>query len=273
MSVFRSSEINDDVGLLELPMEAEWVVNDGQHRVAGIAEAMKHDPTLRYDHLSVVILPDGGLERNQQVFSDLNRAVQKTSKSLDILFDHRLPINRITNACVDRLSLFKGKTDKERVSLSLRAAQFATLSWFQAANVQLFGGIEIPEDIGDDDYRKLEDRAVEFWEFATGVVTPWSSIADGTMKPADARVDYLSSYALVLWAVASAGHSAMKAPGDWRTRLDPLQNVDWLKTNQEWQGICMQGGEVITRSTTRKATADLLRWKIGLGEKPQPKDL
>jgi DNA sulfur modification protein DndB len=270
---FKPSEINDDVGLLELPMDAEWIVNDGQHRVAGIAEAMKTDATLRYDHLSVVILPNGGLERSQQVFSDLNRTVQKTSKSLDILFDHRLPINRITNACVGSVPLFKGRTDKERVSLSIRAAQFATLSAVQAANTQLFGGVGIPEDVSDEEYKQLEGVAVEFWEYVTGLVTPWEEIAGGTIKPADARVDYLSSYALALSAVASAGHSAMKAPDDWKRRMGPLREVDWLKTNPEWQGICMQGGEIITRSTTRKAAADLLRWKIGLGEEPIRKEL
>jgi hypothetical protein len=61
--------------------------------------------------------------------------------------------------------------------------------------------------------------------------------------------------------------------GDCKARIEPLREVDWLKTNPEWQGICMQGGDVITRSTTRKATANLLRWKIGLGDKPKPKDL
>jgi DNA sulfur modification protein DndB len=250
-------------------MEGEWIVNDGQHRVAGIAEAMSREPSLRHDYLSVVILPDGGLERSQQIFSDLNRTVQKTSKSLDILFDHRLPINRITNACVDRVRLFKGRIDKERVSLAVRSAQFATLSGVQVANKQLFG-FDIPENLVDAEYQKLEDRAVEFWEYLTTVIPPWADIADGSVKPAEPRVNYLSSYALALWALGSAGNSAMKAGGDWKARLAALRSVDWLKTNPEWQGTCMQGSEVVTRGPTRKATADFLRWKIGLGQKPTP---
>lgn len=263
---FRESELNPDLGLLELPMDAEWIVNDGQHRVAGISEAMKDDPALRYDALSVVILPDGGLERCQQIFSDLNRTVQKTSKSLDILFDHRLSINRITTACVDRVVLLKGRIDKEHVSLSIRSAQFATLSGLQSANSQLLG--EIPEGIDDQSFRKLEDLAVEFWDHMTGVIEPWDDIADGTTTPAEARADYLSSYALALWAVGSTGHTAIKAGGDWKARLDALKSIDWLKSNPDWQGICMLNSDVITRVPTRKATADYLRWKIGLGNQP-----
>lgn len=266
---FHASEIDGNVGLLEIPMEAEWIVNDGQHRVAGIADALRRHDDRRYDHLSVVILPNGGLERNQQVFSDLNRTVQKTSRSLDILFDHRVPLNRITNACVDRVRLFKGKTDKERVSLARRSPDFATLSGVQAANAQLLADMAGRiEDDDDHEYRRLEDLTVEFWEHVTGVVAPWADVAGDRMKPTDARNKYVSSYALALFAVASAGHAAIASGGDWKTILDNLRDIDWSKDNPEWQGICMQGSEVITRSTTRKATADLVKWKLGLGPRP-----
>ncbi|HEX7132357.1 MAG TPA: DNA sulfur modification protein DndB [Iamia sp.] len=267
---FDESELDPNLGMLRLPMEAEWIVNDGQHRVAGIAEAMAHDATLKYDNLSVVILPDGGLERSQQVFSDLNRTVQKTSKSLDILFDHRSPINRITTACVGRVPLFTKRIDKERVSLSIRSKDFATLSGVQAATSQLLG--HIPEQADDDAVQEQEDLAVEFWTFVTDVVEPWAEIAAGDVRPADARAEYLSSYALALWAVGSVGRSAIddaeRNGGDWRSRLGALTSVDWLKTNDEWQGICMIGKDVVTRVPTRKATADLLRWKTGLGPRP-----
>ena len=58
------------MGVLKLPMDANWIVNDGQRRVAGISEAVRREPSLRHDTISVVILPDEGLERNQQIFSD-----------------------------------------------------------------------------------------------------------------------------------------------------------------------------------------------------------
>ncbi len=272
--VFKPSDIDENVGLLELPLESGWLVNDGQHRVAGIAEAVRRDPTLRSDNLSVVILPKLDLERSQQVFSDLNRTVQKTSKSLDILFDHRLPINGITMGVMKRVPLFRGRTDKEHVSLSLRSGDFTTLSALQAANRQLLPAVDqfakLEDSSADYDWAPLEDLAVEFWEHVTGLVEPWDQIADGSVKPAMARVEYLSSYALALWAIGSVGHAAgVKIGGDWKARLAPLKAVDWRKTNPEWQGICMSNGEVITRTPTRKATADQLKWKLGAG--PQPK--
>ena len=46
---------------------------------------------------------------------------------------------------------------------------------------------------------------------------------------------------------------------NWRTSVLELAKLDWLKTNPEWQGICMPEDEVVTRRPTRKATVDLLR--------------
>lgn len=269
---FDSSEHDENVGVLQLPMEAEWLVNDGQHRVAGIAEAIRRDPTVRHDRLSVIILPKLDIDRSQQVFSDLNRTVQKTSKSLDILFDHRLPINLVTNACVDRVRLFKGRTDKENVSLALRSADFVTLSSIQAGNKALLPELDAlgSANFAPEDLQKVKDLVVDFWEYVTNLVAPWAEIADGSLKPAAARVDYLSSYALAVAAIGSVGATVRnKYPEDWKEHLQPLKAVDWRKTNTEWQGICMSGGEVITRAPTRKATADQLRFKLGLGPKPK----
>ena len=241
-------------------------MNDGQHRVAGIAEALKTEPSLKSDSLSVVILPDGGLERSQQIFSDLNRTVSKTSLSLDTLFDHRDPVNRIANACSNNVDLFTGRTDKERVSLSVRSAAFTSLSGLQRANVQLLG--DLPQSLSDQDYAKYEALAIEFWDHVADLIVPWRDIAEGNIRPADARVDYLSSYALVLWAVGSVGKTVIDLGDDWKSKLEPLKQINWQKVNPEWQGICMQGMDVQTRQPTRRATADQIRWKLGLGNQP-----
>ncbi len=265
---FAPSAEDPDVGLLRVPLEAEWYINDGQHRVAGIVKALRDKAELKDDTLSVVILPDPELERCQQIFSDLNRTVQKTSASLNVAFDHRSPMNRLTNAVVDRVLLFKDKTDKERVSLSIRSKAFATLSAVRAANGQLIGEIK-DENISEGELLELTNKVATFWDYATDVVRPWREIAEGSFDPPLARQDYLSSYAIILWAVANAGRTAMDGGGDWRTAVAKLTSIDWLKSNPDWQGICMAGPEVITRQPTRKATADLLRWKMGLGAKPR----
>ena len=263
---FAPTESGADVGTLVLPLEAKYVINDGQHRVAGIEEALRQDPGLYDDTISVVVLPDGGLDRSQQIFSDLNRTVHKTSKSLDILFDHRLPINRITMGCIKEVPLFEGRIDKERVSLSARSPRFATLSGLQQANVQLLG--ELSEDISRSEEEAMQAEAVDYWTRLTDLVAPWRDMLEGGTKPQDARQEYVSSYALSLWALGYTGHAARAAytgtAGHWTDVLSGLSGINWKKKNTEWQGICMLGPEVITRAPTRRATANYIMWKLGL---------
>lgn len=263
---FEPVEEGADIGMLVLPLEAKYIINDGQHRVAGIESAINQDPTLAEDTISVVVLPDGGLVRSQQIFSDLNRTVHKTSKSTDILFDHRLPINRITMACLEEVPLFQGRIDKEQVSLSVRSPKFATLSGLRQANDQILG--DIGEDISDTAETALREWVVAFWIAATKHVEPWAKIVSGEVKPPEARQLYVSSYGLALWALGNAGAAALLAEltGDesLESILGRLAIIDWRKSNPEWQGVCMSGSEVVTRAPTRSATASYIKWKMGL---------
>ncbi len=59
--------------------------------------------------LSLMRAPD----RVQQMFSDLNRFVQKTSKSLDILYDKRDELVRSDAAMIEKVPVFKELTDKD----------------------------------------------------------------------------------------------------------------------------------------------------------------
>ena len=264
---FTEVEEGADIGELILPLEAKYVINDGQHRVAGISEALRSDSRLAEDTISVVVLPDKGLERSQQIFSDLNRTVHKTSKSLDILFDHRLPINRVTMACMEKVELFNGRIDKERVSLSVRSPKFATLSGLQQANIRLLGNLD--ENLAPDDEENLKTLTIDYWNRLSAIVEPWQAVIDGDVRPQDARQDYVSSYTLSLWALGTVGNevrSRSKDPDRPWEGINGLADIDWRKTNPDWQGICMLGTEIITRMPTRKATADYILWKIGLAE-------
>ena len=79
-----------EMGMLEMEFEdANFVINDGQHRCAVIAHAVKENPALGEESLSVLLFPYENRAGVQQMFSDLNRFVKKTSKSLDILYDKR----------------------------------------------------------------------------------------------------------------------------------------------------------------------------------------
>ena len=61
------------IGTLKIDMNSQFIINDGQHRRAAIAEALKKEPRLGDESISVVFFIDKGLKRCQQMFADLNR--------------------------------------------------------------------------------------------------------------------------------------------------------------------------------------------------------
>jgi DNA sulfur modification protein DndB len=76
----------ENLGVLEMEFEdANFVINDGQHRCAAIAAAIQTNPAVGEEMISVLLFAYENRARVQQMFSDLNRFVVKTSKSLDIL--------------------------------------------------------------------------------------------------------------------------------------------------------------------------------------------
>ena len=65
------SQASPDVGHLIIPMNAKFLLNDGQHRRAAIENAVKACPELGEETVSVVLFIDAGLQRSQQMFADL----------------------------------------------------------------------------------------------------------------------------------------------------------------------------------------------------------
>ena len=62
-------------------------------------------------------------ERVQQMFSDLNRFVVSTSKSLNILYDKRDPLSQTTMRIAESVPVFQGMLDKDAVSISIQVIQ------------------------------------------------------------------------------------------------------------------------------------------------------
>ena len=79
---FEPSERNADLGILNISMCAKMLINDGQHRRAAIEAALKKNPDLKFEHISIVLYHDIGLKRSQQMFSDLNRLIDKEHTSI-----------------------------------------------------------------------------------------------------------------------------------------------------------------------------------------------
>jgi DNA sulfur modification protein DndB len=247
------------IGVLKLKLGDELIINDGQHRCAGIAQALKQNPTLGEHTISVLLFPYESRERVQQMFSDLNRNVVKTSKSLDILYDHRDPISIATMFALDKVPVFKELTEKENISLKAKDTKLFTLAALYDANIELLKGQEKGKDAEEN--AKL---LIEFWSALAEHMSDWRSVLTQHKTSQEIRAAKISAHSTVLRALGGIGAELMKEP-DWRDRLAGIKNIDWSKSNTDWENVCIVANSVVSNRQARAATKAYIKSKLGMG--------
>jgi len=273
---FVSSADNADVGTLELELEnLEFIINDGQHRCAAIAAALKENPALGKEKISVLLFETENLERLQQMFADLNRFVQKTSKSLGMIYDRRDNLSTLTMEVAEQVDVFRDMVDKEKVTIPRRSAKLFTISALYEAHEELLGK-KIAEQ-GSPAYLEILQRAVGYWTELSEVMGDWQKVKNGEQSASDLRQEKINTHAVVLRALGGVGRILFeKYPQDWRRKLKLLEGVDWRKTvnssaNPLWDAVCITAGSVVSNRQARAATLAVLLREIG--ESPNGKGM
>jgi DNA sulfur modification protein DndB len=265
---FIASPDDPEVGTLEMELEnLEFIINDGQHRCAAIGAALKENPALGKDRISVLLFETENLERLQQMFSDLNRFVQKTSKSLGMLYDRRDNLSALTMELSEQVDALRGMIEKEKVTIPLRSPKLFTISALYEANEELLGK-NIPKK-GTTLYAKALKNAVEYWTAISKIIGDWEKVKNGEVSAAELRQEKINTHAVVLRALGGVGRTLLsKYPEGWQVRLKLLEKIDWRKSvgssaNPLWDDVCITAGSVVSNRQARAATLAVLLREIG----------
>lgn len=265
---FAEIKGSDGLGTAEMDFdEAEFVINDGQHRCAAIAHALKDNPSLGDEKISVLLFEYENRERMQQMFSDLNRFVVKTSKSIDILYDKRDPYSRLTLEVIRLIDVFSGMVDRDAISLGVRSPKLFTLSTIYDANKELlrFKDVEGESEDANESLHEITAIATRFWQKVAENMPQWGSVKGQHMRAMELRQESLASHATVMRAIGGAGAELMRAhPADWEDRLSALRDIDWSKANPQWEGVCLVAGSVSSNRQSRQATKAFVKRALGL---------
>ncbi|KJC41949.1 hypothetical protein UB31_25640 [Bradyrhizobium sp. LTSP849] len=247
-----------DIGVLKLRLGDELIINDGQHRAAGIVQALKDGSAeFREDTLSVLLFPWENTDRVQQMFSDLNRFVQKTSKSLDILYDKRDDTAAATLAMIEKVPVFKELTEKEKVSLESKSTKLFTLAALYDANVELLKGHD------KNDIMANAQLLTDYWTEVAKHMPDWTKVLSGQKLAIELRQEKISSHSTVLRALGGLGVDLLANEG-WSAALSGLEGIDWSKKNSEWENVCIVANSVVSNRQARAATKAFIKAKLGL---------
>ena len=253
------------IGLLHIPMDARFVINDGQHRRAAIEAALRENPDIGDESIAVVFFHDRGLERCQQMFADLNRHAIRPSKSLGVLYDHRDEMAQLVRLVVLGSRFFKDLVEMEKSTLSARSRRLFTLSALYSATGVLLKGMQT------EDLEGAADLARSFWEEVAKQFIEWQLVRDGKMTAGEVRTDFIHSHSIALQSIGRAGNTLMReAPKDWKKRLKALKKVDWSRSNAKlWEGRAMIGGRVSKAGTNVTLTTNAIKNALGLALSPE----
>jgi DNA sulfur modification protein DndB len=247
------------LGILRIPMDAQIVINDGQHRRAAIVEALQQQPELGTETISVVFFSDTGLRRSQQMFADLNRYAIRPSTSISMLYDHRDDVAELTRRLVNEATPFRDLVETERSSLSPRSRRLFTFSAIYHATRTL---------LADQDFESLDEGvalARDFWEAVATRLPEWEQVRRAKIASSEVREDQIHSHGVVLHAFGRAGAALLHShPDDWRQRLAPLADIDWSRKNPDWCGRAVVRGKLSKATQNVTLTANYIKAKLGL---------
>lgn len=250
------------VGLLHVPMNARFIINDGQHRRAAIEAALRDAPELADESIAVVFFHDKGLQRCQQMFADLNRYAVRPARSLSVLYDHR-DDKAMLAKLVSQLPAFRGVVEMERSTLSPRSRRLFTLSAIYTATATLLNTVDA------DDVNTRTEVSGAFWTGVAAQMPDWQAVQDGRMTSGEVREAYIHTHGVVLHALGVVGNAIMHHAKDpaqvrWAEMLGPLRQMDWRRTSPAWEGRATIGGRVSKSFQNVILTANALKTRLGL---------
>lgn len=254
-----TSESDKDLGVLRIPMDGQFIINDGQHRRAAIEQALRLRPELGRETIAVVFFSDIGLRRSQQMFADLNRYAIRPSTSISILYDHRDDAAELARRLVAEAVPFRDLVETERSTLSARSRRLFTFSAIYHATNAL---------LAESELECLDDcvaLARAFWEAVAAHLPEWEQVRRSKIASSEVRQDLIHSHGVVLHAFGRVGAALLREhPNDWRERLAPLADIDWSRNNPVWNGRAVVNGRLSKATQHVTLTANYIKAELGL---------
>jgi len=199
-------------GLLRFDGSQMYFALDGQHRLKAIQLAVKDNPALGNEEVTVIIVKHDntpeGLARTRRLFSTLNRRAEKTSAGLNIAIDEDDPVAITTRRLVREhpymgtLGLVKANKDglnSKQISTQAKDETYlTTLQTLYEANEYLLhsfaGGMDV--DASFKANRPDAEALDAYYDFLAGI---WSDICEASadlapilekrQKPGSLRID------------------------------------------------------------------------------------
>ena len=254
---FIPDPINKDVGILEVSMDAVFLINDGQHRKSAILDALREDPSLGDETISIVFYGDYGLRRSQQIFTDLNKNAVRTSNSISELYDGRDEIAVLTRNIIWQIEFLNEYTDKEKDILGKYSSSLFTLNTFYTANKMIIG-----RNLNMDSEQYLQ----EYWTAIVNHMKPWQELKNREITKLDLRENYIVTQNVVIQALGRVGnYYYVNSVRNLDRQLLGIEKINWNRNSKEWILRAINtNGRIITNKKSGMLIANYIKTELGI---------
>ena len=254
---FIPEKINKNIGILEVSMDAKFLINDGQHRKSAVLDALIKDDSLGEETISVVFFADKGLSRSQQIFTDLNKHAVKTSNSISELYDSRDVMAVVTRNVIRKIDFLDTYTNKEKDNLGKYSSSLFTLNTFYTANKSIVNRKT------NCDY---ESFLLEFWLLVVKHMLPWQDLINDIITKVDLREEYITTQSIVIRAFGRVGNYFYMNPSlNMEGYLSKLEKIDWSRNSSKWYlRAISKNRRIITNKKAAVLIGNVIKEEIGV---------
>ena len=254
--VFDENEKNLDTGVLEVSMDAHFLINDGQHRKSAILNALKEDPTLETETISIVFYSDQGLKRSQQIFTDLNKNAVKTSNSISELYDSRDEMAVITRNVIWNIDFLNTYTDKEKDILGKYSSNLFTLNTFYTANKSI---------VGRNQCKGCEEFLFTYWSSVVSHMKQWQELQNREITKIDLRENFIATQSIVIQAFGRVGSFFYNNEANLEEYLEKIEKINWSRNAKQWYlRAISKNGRIIANKKAAMLIANVIKEAIGI---------
>lgn len=258
-----------NVGFLDLPEDVIIFPVDGQHRVAGIIEALKEKPELEREQVPVVFIahedsPEG-IKRTRKLFSTLNRRAKPVGENAQIALDEDDIISIVTRELISNCRLFWGErlvnySGKQIPSKNKDAfTSLVTLYQCNSILIQVRLGLKGKKFKDYLLYRPSEriiadmsQYVSEFWDMFCRKMDVINAYLDKTDAPAEEYRNeqggnILFRPVVLTEFVKAASEISLKPDSNFEVAFDKLRTIKMDVASLPWKGVLWDGQKIITR--------------------------
>jgi len=245
------------VGTIQVPMDAEIKLFDGQHRAVGIMKAVKEFQGIPPSEVPVQLFTDMSLEDRKQAFADINSNAKAVSASLNQAYNLRDERTQCL-ASLAEIPVFAGKIEYQKNAVAGKSdKRFALKSLIEATQHLLNLS---KKDVPTTAQLELAQR---FWDMAAWPAGWNRHLTDYAFNAEAGRNELITFHAVGLLALGRLGGLLLKAgyghEDDMKRAIGYLHDISLKRISNDWTNVCVtELLNMISTADAQKATAQKL---------------